>query len=141
MMINNKPKHDEDSEPGSGVSRRDFIKITTGTVTCMSLGSLMLGCGSHGNGSTHVQGYPIDSNVYTTLERTVEPGFTSGAIAPQNLRRISEYDQNGYGFWSYGNRSFANNASISWVPIPFWEKQSSCHPAKIFFNFRHPYHG
>jgi hypothetical protein len=102
MMINNKPKHDEDSEPGSGVSRRDFIKITTGTVTCMSLGSLMLGCGSHGNGSTHVPGYPIDSTVYTTLERTVEPGFTSGAIVPQNLRRISEYDKNGYGSWSYG---------------------------------------
>ncbi|WP_373500208.1 TIGR03768 family metallophosphoesterase [Desulfococcus sp.] len=101
-MIKDEPKHGGNREQGSGVSRRDFIRITAGTVASISLGSWMLGCGDHGNGVTQVPGYPIDSNVYTTLERTIEPGSTSGAIAPEFLSRISEYDQNGYGVWSYG---------------------------------------
>jgi metallophosphoesterase (TIGR03768 family) len=100
-MISNHPKHNADSEQGGGVSRRDFIKVTAGTVTCISLSSWMLGCGSHGN-ANQVPSYPIDSNVYTTLDRTIAPGSTSGAIAPEFLRRISEYEQNGYGVWSYG---------------------------------------
>jgi metallophosphoesterase (TIGR03768 family) len=90
------------SEQGSGLSRRDFIKATAGGVACISFSTWMLGCGGHGNGSAQVSGYPIDSNVYTTLERTIEPGMTSGTIAPKYLRRISEYDQNGYGYWDYG---------------------------------------
>ena len=66
-MIKDDPKHGGNSEQGSGVSRRDFIKVTAGTVACISLSSWMLGCG--GNGVSQVPGYPIDSNVYTTLER------------------------------------------------------------------------
>jgi metallophosphoesterase (TIGR03768 family) len=96
------PKHGDNSEPGSGLSRRNFIKATAGGVACISFSTWMLGCGGHRNGSTQVPGYPIDANVYTTLERTIEPGFTSGAIEPQNLKQISKYDQNGYGHWNYG---------------------------------------
>jgi len=101
-MIKNDPKHGGNSEQGSGVSRRVFIKTTAGTVASISLSSWMLGCSDNDNGETQIPGYPIDSTVYTTLERTIKPGPTSGAIAPEFLSRISEYDQNGYGSWSYG---------------------------------------
>jgi metallophosphoesterase (TIGR03768 family) len=101
-MINDDLKSRENSKPGSGISRRDFIKATAGTVACISLSSWMFGCGDHDSGSAEVPGYPIDSDVYTTLERTIEPESTSGAILPQYLSRISEYDQNGYGAWNYG---------------------------------------
>ncbi len=101
-MIKDDPKHGGNSEQGSGVSRRDFIKVTAGTAACISLSSWMLGCGDHANGLSQVPGYPIDSNVYTTLDRTIEPGSTSGGILPEFLDRISKYDQNGYGAWTYG---------------------------------------
>ncbi|MBI5551212.1 MAG: TIGR03768 family metallophosphoesterase [Desulfobacterales bacterium] len=101
-MISNNSKHGGDLVQGSGVSRRDFIKVSAGTITCMSLSSWILGCGSNGNETNLLPSYPIDSNVNTTLDRTIAPGSTSGAIAPEFLSRISEYDQNGYGVWSYG---------------------------------------
>ncbi|MGD7034273.1 TIGR03768 family metallophosphoesterase [Methylotuvimicrobium buryatense] len=101
-MINDDLKSRENSMPGSGISRRDFIKVTAGSVTCFSLSSWMLGCVTHDSGFAKVASYPIDSDVYTTLDRTIKPEPTSGAILPEYLNRISEYDQNGYGVWSYG---------------------------------------
>ncbi|MCJ8500690.1 TIGR03768 family metallophosphoesterase [Desulfatitalea alkaliphila] len=101
-MKNHFSNHSGDAVQGSGLSRRDFIKATAGGVACISFSTWMLGCGGHGNRSAQVPSYPIDTDVQTTLERTIEPGMTSGAIAPEDLRRISDYDQNGYGFWNYG---------------------------------------
>jgi len=46
--------------------------------------------------------YPIDSKVYTTLERTVIPvplPFTSPKLFTYQVSNFSEY---GYGFWQYG---------------------------------------
>jgi len=46
------------------------------------------------------KGYPIASDVQTTLQRTVAPGATpSTAIA---LDEVSKYSQYGYGNWNYG---------------------------------------
>ena len=101
-MIKNDPKPGVNSEQGIGVSRRDFIKAAAGTVAGISLSSWIIGCGDHGSGLSQDATYPIDAHVYTTLERTIEPGPTSGAISPEFLDRISEYDQNGYGVWTYG---------------------------------------
>jgi metallophosphoesterase (TIGR03768 family) len=47
------------------------------------------------------KGYPIASDVQTTLQRTVAPGATpSTAIA---LGEVSKYSQYGYGNWNYGS--------------------------------------
>ena len=46
------------------------------------------------------KGYPIASDVQTTLQRTIVPGTTpSTAIA---LSEIAKYSQYGYGNWTYG---------------------------------------
>jgi len=47
-------------------------------------------------------GYPIDSRVYTTLDRTVLPvpvPSSSPSIRPYQVANYSEY---GYGAWQYG---------------------------------------
>ena len=45
-------------------------------------------------------GYPIASDVQTTVQRTVTPGPTPSTAI--NLWEISKYSQNGYGNWTYG---------------------------------------
>jgi metallophosphoesterase (TIGR03768 family) len=94
-----------DPEKISGeVTRRDFIKYSAGTAACISLGTFSFGCANNSSGTsgTQVAGYPIDSNVVTTLQKTIKPGTTSGTILGKDLRKISEYDPNGYGVWSDG---------------------------------------
>ncbi|HAJ25635.1 MAG TPA: TIGR03768 family metallophosphoesterase [Syntrophus sp. (in: bacteria)] len=50
---------------------------------------------------SQIEGYPIDSNVSTTLQRTVTPGSKpSTAIT---LGEVSKYSQYGYGNWTYGS--------------------------------------
>jgi metallophosphoesterase (TIGR03768 family) len=85
-----------------GLTRRNFIKLSAGTVACVSLGSLTYGCGSS-NDAPPVAGYPIDSDVYTTLQKTVQLSQSfSETIAPQDLQNISGYDSKGYGVWGDG---------------------------------------
>ena len=84
-----------------GVTRREFVKYTIGTATYLSLGALTVGC--NGGNKTKLSGYPIDSNVATTLQRTVKLGTNfSGTIEPQDLKNISKYDLNRYGIWTDG---------------------------------------
>ena len=45
-------------------------------------------------------GYPIASDVQTTLQRTIAPGPTPSTAI--NLWEISKYSQYGYGNWTYG---------------------------------------
>lgn len=45
-------------------------------------------------------GYPIASDVQTTLQRTITPG--PAPSTPINLWEISKYGQYGYGDWTYG---------------------------------------
>lgn len=85
-----------------GLTRRNFIKYSAGTIACVSLGSLIYGCGS-GKDAPPVAGYPIDADVYTTLQKTVQLSQSfSETIAPQDLQNISEYDSKGYGVWEDG---------------------------------------
>lgn len=103
-----------------GITRRDFIKYTTGTVACISLGSLTYGCGSSGARAVR---YPIDSTVVKTTDRMITfpylqpvPPLASGMPNPANppqspnggialtwdkLDHVSEYDSLGYGKWEY----------------------------------------
>jgi metallophosphoesterase (TIGR03768 family) len=47
------------------------------------------------------EGYPIASDVETTLQRTIAPGSTPATAI--NLWEISKYSQYGYGNWTYGS--------------------------------------
>lgn len=109
-----------ESTPKNGITRRDFIKYTTGTVACISLGSLTYGCGSSGARAIR---YPIDSTVVKTTDRMItfpylqpvpplHPGMPDPANPSQSpnggtaltwdkLDHISEYDSLGYGKWEY----------------------------------------
>jgi len=49
---------------------------------------------------SQLKGYPIASDVQTTLQRTIVPGPTPST--PINLWEISKYSQYGYGNWTYG---------------------------------------
>lgn len=101
-MANDYPKKNIDSDKIRGVTRREFIQYSIGTVAYVSLGSLTYGCGSSDDDSP-VAGYPIDVDVYTTLQKTVQLSQSfSEIIAPQDLQNISEYDSKGYGVWMYG---------------------------------------
>ena len=59
------------------------------------------GCSGSGTES-QVQGYPIDSNVQTTVQRTVVPD-TTPTPATILLYEVSKYKQSGYGTWTFGS--------------------------------------
>ena len=113
-------------KPCGGVTRRDFMKYSAGTVACLSLGSLTYGCGSS-NDAPQVAGYPIDSRVVKTTERMIAFPYIAASTAPQpgqmpkpgepsfpasspnggtaltwdQLCRVPDYDRLGYGKWIY----------------------------------------
>jgi len=81
---------------GSGITRREFMKYTAGTAACIYLGTLSFGCGS----TSQINGYPIDSTVATTLEKTVVPvdrPSTEYTVMPND---VADYARYGYGVWS-----------------------------------------
>ena len=47
------------------------------------------------------EGYPIASDIQTTLQRTIAPGPTPATAI--NLGEVSKYSQYGYGNWTYGS--------------------------------------
>ena len=69
-------------KPCGGVTRRDFMKYSAGTVACLSLGSLTYGCGSS-NDAPQVAGYPIDARVVKTTERMIAFPYIAASAAPQ----------------------------------------------------------
>lgn len=102
-MANDHSKQNIDSDQNSGVTRREFMQYAVGTVAYTSLGLLTFGCDSDSNNRTEVTGYPIDSNVSTTLQKTVKPGTSFSTILPaEGLKNVSLYDAYGYGQWTDG---------------------------------------
>ena len=90
-----------------GVSRREFMAFSLGSVALGCLGGLNTGCGA---GSRRVSGYPIDSTVVTTSQRVlsfpVPPKLTtpeSGTgLCPTELPLVSQYAKYGYGDHTFG---------------------------------------
>ena len=100
-MNNQNNNQSVDQKKRGEVTRRDFIKYTTGTVACMSLSPMLFACGS--SSTTQVAGYPIASSVGTTAVKTIKLSTTfSGEIAPKDLQNVADYDKYGYGAWSDG---------------------------------------
>jgi len=103
--MDNQDKNQNNEQTKNGeVTRRGFIKYSAGTVGYLSLNPMLfMLLGS--NRTAQVEGYPIDSKVVTTLEKTVELSQNfSGTITPLNLKNISDYGQYGYGVWTGGGQ-------------------------------------
>jgi metallophosphoesterase (TIGR03768 family) len=125
IMISDDSKNGNRILPGDalkmvrGLTRRDFIKLSTGTVACLSLGSLALGVGS-ALGQAPKTSYPIDLTVATTRQRMLSFPLTMSAVPPNlmptppnnpnggpglaatQLCRVSQYQALGYGAWTFG---------------------------------------
>jgi len=81
------------------ISRRRFIKLSVGAVTCVSLSSLLSGCGGNQSQGGNPPGYPISSEVYTTRQRVIQP--VSGSNVNTLPWKPSTFQGNGYGQWQY----------------------------------------
>lgn len=100
----------DNSKKSAELTRREFVRYFAGTTAFMSVSAfgwpgLESAFGSSGPTSplTKTNSYPIDSFVYTTLQKTVQLSQNfSTIIAPQDLQNISEYDSKGYGVWDDG---------------------------------------
>ncbi len=80
------------------ISRRDFVKYSAGTVACVYLTTLNIGCSD----SPQVVKWPISNTVYTTAEHQILPvPLSAGApqIAPKDLALYSQYN---YSSWTRG---------------------------------------
>lgn len=113
----NKILPSDDLKMVRGITRRDFIKQTAGTLACLSLSSLTFG---FTGGQAQPSGYPIDSTVLTTLQRMLSFPLTMSPVPPNlmptppdspngkpglavtQLNHISQYDELGYGAWTFG---------------------------------------
>lgn len=122
----------EDSEKCSGVTRRQFIKVSAGTVACISLSPMLFGCGN--SSTTQVAGYPIDSNVSTTLQKTVKLSQNfSGTIAAKDLKNIQDYDTYGYGIWADGGPLAL--VPLSDIMVPGYTSPTGNAPVKLLRFF------
>jgi metallophosphoesterase (TIGR03768 family) len=105
------------------LSRRNFIKISTGAVAYVTLNPCLIGCGSNGETVIAVAGYPIDSVVLKTTDRMITFPYTRPALPPTGhmpspadpakspnggtaltwaeLNNLEDYDRLGYGQWKY----------------------------------------
>jgi metallophosphoesterase (TIGR03768 family) len=59
-------------------------------------------CKSFDRDQSQMEGYPIASNVFTTLQKTVVPLSIPSSSETVLPYEISKFKQNGYGNWSYG---------------------------------------
>lgn len=100
---------DDNLKAANKLTRRDFVRYSTGAVGLLYLGVLDTGCASDSNG-TQSAGYAIDSKVQTTAERTLSFAVPAKPSAPNSgtglytteLSKISQYSKFGYGSYTYG---------------------------------------
>ncbi len=91
------------------VTRRDFVKYSAGTVACMYLTTLNIGCS--GNTSSQVVQWPISKTVYTTAEHQVLPVPVSASAPQISPKDLALYTQNNYSSWTVGQA----------LPCTVWE--------------------
>jgi sphingomyelin phosphodiesterase acid-like 3 len=100
------PDNCESTKPGGGISRRDFVKYSAGTVACIYLGALNSGCG--GGSNTTGSNFPVavfsdvhfnpfyDPNLVTALVNENDTGkwagiFQTSALGPSSRGGDTNY--------------------------------------------------
>lgn len=89
-----------DTTTYSGMTRRDFMKYSVGTVAGIYLGTAITGCGS--TTTTQPAQWPISRDVYTTVQQQVLPVPVSASEPRINPRDLALYDEFGYNAWRIG---------------------------------------
>ncbi len=84
------------------VTRRDFVKYSAGTVACIYLSTLNIGCSSDDTPSPHILKWPISSTVYTTAEQQILPVPLSAGAPPIAPKDLALYKQYNYSSWTRG---------------------------------------
>ncbi len=108
-----------DARTVHGLTRRDLMRYAAGTIACALLGSVTSGCDRIAR-AKQVAGYPIDAEVFTTAQRMIAFPFTRSSVPPNLMKtpppspngkpglaatelcKVSEYDNLGYGAWTFG---------------------------------------
>jgi metallophosphoesterase (TIGR03768 family) len=80
-----------------GISRRDFLKGSTGTLAAVSLGSLGLACSSGSQAAAQAT-----SVAYTTAQQQVLPVSLALATPQINPADVQLYEKYGYSSWRLG---------------------------------------
>jgi len=110
-----------------GLTRRDFVKYSLGTVASLYLGTLTAGCGSSNSYSgILIARYPIDPDVVTTTTRVLSfpippqpSGPNSGTgLYLSELHLIDQYPKYGYGNWQYSSEGLEIQPRFDLMPDP-----------------------
>ncbi len=101
-------------------SRRNFLKYCAGSAAAFGMQFPTLGrlkrVFAAGVGPP-APSYPISSNVYTTLEKTIIPTAPPAPYPGTMLRpvQISQYAANGYGVWGKDENGNPNGSGVAYV--------------------------
>ncbi|WP_295456615.1 TIGR03768 family metallophosphoesterase [uncultured Thiodictyon sp.] len=82
------------------VTRREFLKYSTGTLSALALYSLPFGAVRAGR---KVQRYPIRPQVATTLEAMISFPTTLPGLSKPQICEVDQYTKFGYGNWTLGS--------------------------------------
>lgn len=74
-----------------------FVMVSTGTLTS----ALLAGCGGSSSSPPAPSPYLIDPVVKTTAERMISFRNDLTGLAPNEIDKVSKYDDFGYGDWTY----------------------------------------
>ena len=85
---------------GELFSRRTFLKYMTGSMSVMYAGSFSFGAYPK---VTKTPTYPIRTNVTTTLDEMLSFPKTLNGLTKQQLPKVEQYAQFGYGEWTLGS--------------------------------------
>lgn len=85
------------------VTRRDFMKYSAGTVTCMYLGVFTTGCsGTSTTAGIQATRWPIAKDVFTTTQQQILPVPVSASAPQINPKDVALYSEFGYDAWHVG---------------------------------------
>ena len=97
-------KYARDSKWGVRLTRRDFIKYSSGAIACTYLGALGTGCGGDGGDATNTGAleWPIEVGVFTTVQRQILPAAIPDGTPEINPSDLALYSEYGYTDWESG---------------------------------------
>ena len=125
LKKDNKILTGDDLKMVRGLTRRDFVKYSAGTVACICLGILNTGCGGD-SGSIWGTGYPIDSTVVRTTDRVLSFPMPTQPAGPDSgtglylseLPLIQQYSKYGYGDWQFSTEGLQIEQRFDIMPDP-----------------------